>query len=283
MKSQLPYKINGSENMNWRANNTESPTKQSISPRVGKKTIKESVGIACCRIRKKKVNSQMVQYENIPEILLIQKRYTYAYSDFTHGIYNVTTSGALEELKKLLQKTTMEEKLDILSLDFNKIWYRVWLDAPKTQNYFTAKSKFESTFLIDNGIRLKKLIAESNSVDLIWEIPKGRKRKNESDINAAVREFEEETGLKKSTYCIFPLANIKYNFTDANTTYHIKYHIAELLDDVTIGIDFSQKEQIKEISKIRWMSIEEIRYNDCKGKRLEKIVKPIFAYLKSRI
>jgi 8-oxo-dGTP pyrophosphatase MutT (NUDIX family) len=30
-----------------------------------------------------------------------------------------------------------------------------------------------------------------------WEFPKGRKNKDESDIECALREFEEETGINR--------------------------------------------------------------------------------------
>ena len=47
---------------------------------------------------------------------------------------------------------------------------------------------------------MKSLIDESNKnsnwIEPEWEVPKGRRNLNESDIDCALREFTEETGYK---------------------------------------------------------------------------------------
>src|SRR3989304_3957528 len=95
----------------------------------GAKVQKISFGIACCRIN-----------GNTPEILLICKRWTYAYIDFIHGKYNSLDNFQLIEL---FNKMTFEEKLDILSLNFAQMWYRIWLNTPKKKQYHISKAKFK--------------------------------------------------------------------------------------------------------------------------------------------
>jgi 8-oxo-dGTP pyrophosphatase MutT (NUDIX family) len=229
---------------------------------------KISLGIACCRLNAK---SQ-------PEILVVCKRYTYAYNIFAHSKYNSSNSAALIELFNCM---TVDEKLIILSMRFDRIWDHVWLNAPKPPNYYLSKNKFESTFLLDNGARLRKLIAKSNNANKLWEIPKGRKKNRmEPDINCAVREFFEETGISKKSYKLFE-AKRSYSYIDAGTRYTNIYYIAFTKHNIEPRINFGIQEQVDEISDIKWMTLEEIRFIDETG-RLEKFIKPIFNFIKKR-
>lgn len=228
---------------------------------------RKSLGVACCRFN-----------DNRPEILLVCKRYTYAYNMFVHGKYNSSDSSALITL---FSGMTIDEKHDLLSLNFMQIWYRIWLNSSqKTANYFIAKNKYESTFVVDNGVRLRRLISKATHSNKVWEIPKGRKKnKIEADIHCAVREFQEETGLSKKTYKIFPDATRSYSYIDGGTRYTNVYFLAFAKHNIEPRIDFSLQDQVEEVSDIRWMDIEDIRRVD-ETKRLEKFVRPIFNFMK---
>lgn len=230
---------------------------------------KVSLGIACCRVNE----------QNRMEILLVCKRITYAYNLFVHGRYN---SGSTHELLRLFSNMTLDEKLDILSLNFMQIWYRIWLNSTHASTFFSAKNKFETTFAVDGGVRLRKLIAKSGSINRIWEIPKGRKKKSsEPDINCAVREFQEETGMSLSNYKLFPWARRSYSYVDGKTKYTNTYFIG-YAPHADAKINFSLGDQVAELSDIQWMSMEAIRVVDPTGK-LEKFVKPIFKFVKKQL
>jgi 8-oxo-dGTP pyrophosphatase MutT (NUDIX family) len=231
---------------------------------------KISLGIACCRFN-----------GNKQEILLVCKRYTYAFNTFAHGKYN---SNSNADLISLFNGMTIDEKLDILSLNFTQIWYRLWLNSSRNNiSYFAAKNKFESTFVADGGSRLKKLIAKSSNSHKVWEIPKGRKKnKSESDIHCAIREFCEETNLQKKNYKIFPWAQRTYSFIDAGVNYINTYYLAFTKHNVEPRVNFGTHEQVNEISDIRWMSIEDIRHIDVSS-RLENFVRPIFNFMKKHM
>lgn len=231
--------------------------------------IKHSKGIACTRINGGR-----------PEILLICKRFTYAYNSFVYAKYNSNDNAALITL---FNGMTVDEKLDILSLNFMQIWYRVWLNSPRNTTYYVDKNKFETTFLPDGGARLKKLISRSTSVNKIWEIPKGRKRgPNETDLQCAIREFTEETGVAKKLYKVFPWAKRTYSYLDGGTRYMNTYYIAFTKHNFEPRINFSLQDQIDEICDIKWMNIDEIRFIDDTG-RLEKFVRPIFNFVKKHV
>jgi hypothetical protein len=186
-----------------------------------------SLGIACCRFN-----------GNKPEILLVRKRYTYSFNIFGHGKYN---SGSNAELINLFNGMTVDEKLDILSLNFKQIWYRLWLHGGSTNaNYLVSRNKFESTFVIDGGARLKKLISKSsNVISPVWEIPKGRKKnKQEPDIHCAIREFYEETGIPKKNYKIFPWATRTQSYVDSGVRYTSTYYLAYTKHNIEPRVDF---------------------------------------------
>jgi len=264
--------MNATDSTNWRSNNT-GPAQLTSGRWQRPQTYhrnRVSFGVACCRFNNGR-----------PEILLVCKRFSYAYNAFVRGKYN---SGNNAELIALFNGMTVEEKLDIRSLNFTQIWYRVWLDnISKTSNYYVAKNKFESTFMVDGGLRLKKLLAKSSNTDKVWEIPKGRKsNKTEPEIHCAIREFREETGIPKSRYKIFPGAKRTYSFTDMGVRYTNTYYLAYMRHLIEPKINFGLSDQLDEIGDIRWMNITDIKYVDSSG-HLVNFIRPIFNYMKKYV
>lgn len=226
-----------------------------------------SLGIACVRFNASK-----------PEILMIQKRHTYNFSLFVHGKYNPND---ISEILRLLNGMTVEEKLDLLSLNFSQVWYRIWLDSTsRSVNYYTAKSKFESNFAADGGVKLRRLINKSTHGECVWEIPKGRKKnKTESDAQCAMREFYEETKVSKGSYYLWLNAKRTYSYVDEGTKYINQYFIAYTRHNIEPRVDFKSPDQIEEVANIKWMDIEDLRRADTTGK-LARFIKPIFNYVK---
>ena len=237
------------------------------------KKIKFSYGIACCRI-----NSA-----GVFEMLLICKRFTYAFHSFVQGAYNANKQ---DEMLALFNGMTNDEKFDILSLKFLQLWYRVWLDnVHQSAAFYNAKNKFERTFLADGGIKLRKLIQESKQSTRVWEIPKGRKKmKSETDIHCAVREFTEETGLHKDQYTLLAGFSIVDTYIDDGIKYVNTYYAAIVPRNVTINpaISFERPGQICEVLDVRWLSLNHIRLMDT-SKRAAKIARKVFKYAKKQL
>src|SRR5689334_7953221 len=61
------------------------------------------------------------------EILMIRKRYTYAFAEFVNGKYSIRTNAQRKKLTTMFNRMTIQELLNIMSLDFSKLWYHVWL------------------------------------------------------------------------------------------------------------------------------------------------------------
>ena len=237
-------------------------------PRAGRELHRRvSYGIACCRFNGTR-----------PEILLICKRNTYAYIQFVQGKYDATRD---ESIIHLMNGMTVDEKHDLNSLRFEQIWYRIWLDKRSVMSsYHPARFKFETTFKSDGGLRMKNLLARSLTGHRLWEIPKGKRDdRSEPEICTAVREFQEETGVKKHQYRVHIDARRTYEYDAEGATYVNVYFPAFLTTDDIPRPQFGRRHQVDEICDIRWMNIDEIKVNDFAG-RLVPLIRPIFAYMK---
>jgi len=170
--------------------------------------VKVTYGIALCRYNPNE--------NNRTEIIMIRKRFSYYYFNFVYGLYKPTD---VNYLRYLFNNMSNAEKIDILSMQFSTMWYRIWLNNPETRFdlydiykdfdknitkkkvnmadicavYIKKKNKFESVFKADGGKKLYSLIKDSANSDVMWEIPKGKINDNEMEVDGALREMTEET------------------------------------------------------------------------------------------
>lgn len=235
--------------------------------------LKKSYGIICFR----KSNDNL-------QLLMVKKSTTYHFCEFVAGRYNKHSN---VQLIKLFNNMTYHEKMDILSMMFQNMWYRIYMENPdkvfmqRNQNfwsllYLKQKNKFETRFLQDGGERLKKLIACSSNVDTPWEFPKGRKDtdKEEDDIETAIREFYEETGIDDSKYTL--LWHIKpyvETYTDFGTTYQNIYYFAEANYIWEPDYKFYNKKQISEIALVKWVSNADLSHMNLEEVTFRRLLK----------
>jgi 8-oxo-dGTP pyrophosphatase MutT (NUDIX family) len=144
------------------------------------------------------------------------------------------------------------------------MWYRIYNNQYPQNNkqYTRKKAKFEISFLQDRGQRLTKLISDTVNAETLWEIPKGRRQElsGEQPLNAAIREFTEETTIKRDQYEL--LLHIKpyiETYSDFGTTYQNIYYYARAKEQFEPSIKFSNGSQIFEVSAINWCSLSDIK------------------------
>lgn len=286
--------------------------------------VKKSYGVLCCRPSKNGV-----------EVLMVKRSTTYHFCEFVSGRYRKQDN---DLLNKLFNNMTHTEKIDILSLKFQNMWYRIYMEnhdkiyfgniqgqntGPSTTNngsntpnngsntpnnrsstgsnngsstantisnsahdttynknlilssYIKKKNKFESSFLQDSGKKLHTLIASSTNVETPWEFPKGRKNKTEEyDLDAAIREFQEETNVNKDQYNI--LYHIKpyvETYTDFDVTYQNIYYYAYATSDWEPVYSFSNKQQVSEISCIKWINLNSLIHMNLEKTTLIRLIK----------
>ena len=260
--------------------------------------VKKSYGIACCRFNKKTNNM---------EILLVKKNYSYNFSMFVLGRYNKKDDKAL---RFLFNGMTNREKADILSMRFDILWYKMWQNIPqiseppseefKSENklwnilfnrkytndknvsdYIKKKNKFESTFLVGGGKRLRHLIHGTTNLNNLWEIPKGRKSRKETKIDCAIREFKEETGMTLSDYTmLFNVRPVIQTHSTQYVTYKNKYFIAYAMKEKKQS-KFDIFNRNAEICDYRWVSLNEIKFIEDMN-RLSPVVTKIFTAVKAK-
>jgi ADP-ribose pyrophosphatase YjhB (NUDIX family) len=249
--------------------------------------IKKSYGVICCR----KDPVKGVQ------IVLVKKPVTYHFCEFISGHYRKSDD---VHLKKLFNNMTYHEKMDILSLKFTVMWYRIYKTNPEqvflqgsgsfhSKQYTRKKTKFEASFLQDGGARLKKLISSTVNAETLWEVPKGRRSEstNEEYINAAIREFTEETLIESSKYqMLWRINPYIETYSDFGTTYQNIYYYADAIGTWEPNIIFSNGQQISEVSAVRWCSLTDIygmQLDPSTHARLVKLFKKITKKYKNAV
>ena len=206
---------------------------------------KVSYGICLCRIG-----------NNGVQMLMIKKRTTYAFTSFVNGTYEHHDE---KYLRKLFNNMTHTEKLLILHKDFDYMWKHTWMQDVKNLSgnrvgkFLDKKNKFRK-LIDDGGRRLRCMINGSNNSDTLWEIPKGRKQMNERNLDAAMREFYEETNITPDDYTISWSATvINQSYIDGGTKYINYYYIAEPNKNIDGRMNFGNAHQISEVQAVQWV------------------------------
>ena len=217
------------------------------------------------------------------EAVLVRGRYSYEYAEFIHGNYPDKLAAC-----ELLDAMSIEERLDIYSLNFNQMWYRVWLTSGRRELYNKKFAKFWATWLRhDCGEYLRQLIRSSRSHSggkNRWEFPKGRRSSfHEPALSCAIREFEEETGIPKQDYLVLPEYKHRISFAHMGIHYNYIYYVAVARRALEPHINLRTLDQVSEISEVRWMDIEQIRYVDTPARLLEATIRPAFKQVRRYI
>jgi ADP-ribose pyrophosphatase YjhB (NUDIX family) len=240
-----------------------------------RRKVKKAAGIACCRMR-----------NDVPELIMVQKRFTYAFNSFVMGAYNTT-----RDLLDLFNCMTTNEKLDILSANFDILWYRLWLEIPsehpnRTYDFSTSIESIENTISIlkpptiavnryevykekkakydkcKSAEHLPSLMINTKNVDLPWSIPKGRYEKGETSLTCAGREFHEETGIHcNSIRFVRDIKPINDVYYVKGTKYVHDYYVAEDISCVVDNIFIPSRSY--EIAQIKWISADNLALLSC--------------------
>lgn len=213
-----------------------------------------SVGIiACTKI------GETIKY------LMIRRKHTLGFVDFIRGKYSIYNK---IYVLNLLNQMTMLEKELILKKDFVELWNYLWTKNTKeynTMEQITSSDKFNAlkcgiVHNNDDIYSLNTLVEESDKhtkwTEQEWGFPKGRKNYNEKDLDAALREFTEETGYSskdlKIIENIIPFEEVFMgsNYKSYKHRYFLMIFKSNIHED-TIHVDNS------EVSMIEWKTYDE--------------------------
>jgi 8-oxo-dGTP pyrophosphatase MutT (NUDIX family) len=222
------------------------------------------------------------------EFLMLRRKDSYGYIDFIRGKYSPYN---IYQIQNIVNEMSNYEKQQILTNSFEELWKNMWGETASLNQYNIEETASSKKFeLIRNGVivndsivSLKDIIKKShtNWNETEWEFPKGRRNYKEKDLECALREFEEETGISQMQITIIenimPFEEI-YIGTN-HKSYKHKYYLAYSNDLKETLNNF----QPTEVSKLEWKTIdqclESIRpYNLEKIKLIKNINKVLQEY-----
>lgn len=226
------------------------------------------------------------------EYLMIRRKNSFGYIDFIRGKYSPYN---LTQLKTIIDEMSQNEKDEILSHPFDKLWVDMWGKNNITNTQYkneenASKKKFD---LLKDGVNIDNVVytlkdivkmSTTNWYETEWEFPKGRRNQREKDLDCALREFEEETGISRDNIelieNVLPFEEI---FIGSNhKAYKHKYFLA-LFKNSHDTNDKLTNFQAAEVSKLEWKTIdkclESIRpYNLEKKEIIQNINKVLQEY-----
>jgi 8-oxo-dGTP pyrophosphatase MutT (NUDIX family) len=194
------------------------------------------------------------------QFLMIRRKDSFGFIDFIRGKYSPYN---IFQVQNIINEMSLTEKQIILTEPFEDLWLNMWGNSSNIQYKNEEMSSSKKMETIKNGItvneetiRLHDIVEKSPTKwsETEWEFPKGKRNHKEKDIDCALREFEEETGISKSKIIvienILPFEEI---FIGTNhKSYKHKYFLAYMTDTEEILDNF----QITEVSKIEWKTID---------------------------
>jgi 8-oxo-dGTP pyrophosphatase MutT (NUDIX family) len=160
---------------------------------------------------------------------------------------------------------TNNEKKKIISNNFQNLWEDLWKKKINDIDHISEynKSLLKYNNIIKNGIIDKNnkytledvlALSKTNYHNLEWGFPKGKRNKNEKNIECAIREFNEESNLTSLQYNLLDIKPIieDYIGTDKKKYRHI-YYLGVLETDI-LEISKDNIFQQTEISKIQLLN-----------------------------
>ena len=227
------------------------------------------------------------------KFLLVRRRNTIGYIEFIRGRYSINN---LSSIINLFNQMIKEEIEFIKNNNFNTIWDDLWGDkyynlpvdyisfnkqlltnskelqynlnklSPKDRAFYISVhlkdysvSKIKFDIFIDNKILDKiynKLDIKYNQAE--WGFPKGRRNIYESNLECAIREFNEETNLDVNNINI--MNRIYPIHEELIGTNNIKYrHNYFLSFSELLELDVKASNQRLEIGDIGWFSYTEVK------------------------
>ena len=217
--------------------------------------------------------------QNELRFLMTLRRDTFCYESIIRGLY---TDNMLTDY---ISHITREERSRILNYPFDMLWKDLWVSTKRRLfriEYNKAKYKFT-----ENHTKILNHVTNLDTFDTeLWEFPKGKIFYEETPIQCALREFEEETNIKKSNIILVKKAGtFEDQFTgNDQKQYKSVYYLGMIHNGgsnpfVYHECPHNMRENYvsDEVMSIEWLSYEDA-FNRCSPTK-QVILTNIYKYL----
>jgi len=202
--------------------------------------------------------------------IMVQRKDSLCFTEFIRGKYDIKN---IKYILKLISNMTLDEQKRLIEHDFDHLWSEMWVNNTNNmkKEYNVSKNKFNK---LKTGYKVKSndeilfidlnyFISKNQYIlESEWEFPKGRRKLHETDLHCALREFEEETNIRKSLVLIDDCSKqyeelfIGKNKLRYRNIFYLGTYIKENIFDNFF--DKNNSDQIKEIQDVKWLEFNDV-------------------------
>jgi 8-oxo-dGTP pyrophosphatase MutT (NUDIX family) len=223
--------------------------------------------------------------DNEPHYLLICRRDSLSYVEFLRGKYKLDNR---EYIQSLLSSMTAEERGRLLTTSFDRLWETLWNGQNTRQfrnEYEIAKRTFECLKNTGDtyGRILARYIEESTNTwsEPEWGFPKGRRTLHENGKTCALREFEEESGMRKQEVHLIECEPVVEEYVGSNgIRYKQSYFLGSCASATDAVLQTGNRVMRREVGNIGWFPFS-TAYLKIRATNVEK--RHMFALVHHRI
>jgi 8-oxo-dGTP pyrophosphatase MutT (NUDIX family) len=202
------------------------------------------------------------------QILLIQRRDSLGYVDLLRGKYSVNDAGYI---RNQIHGMTDAERKKLVEKDFDELWAEMWGSESADIQYKKDKENSRNKLMaLREGITLDVSGNSANLQDFVnecethwetpeWGFPKGRRDGNESDLECALREMREETGLSEADVeIVHNIEPLNETFFGSNHVHYChKYFLVYVPDGSQVKYSRENPHMRREIGNIGWFTLND--------------------------
>lgn len=200
--------------------------------------------------------NRLDDFKNNIKFLMIQRKHSLSYIEFLRGKYALDDMNHLEGLFKNMSPSEIK---NISGKDFLDMWNSLWKKTSKSKafqkEFKNSKELFDKLIELDDFKKLVEIVPTYNTPE--WGFPKGRRNLFEKNLDCAIREFEEETGISSENISVLSKINcVSEEYTGTNNLEYKHIYYLAFSEDNIIDIE-SIDDSNYEVGNIGWFTWEQ--------------------------